>query len=80
MSQTELAEGWLEARGSRPSDLRDTDVFEFIRGGRPLGSFAAGEFNWDLWCHYRPAPGERSRLKEKMGGTRKFFRRSKRSS
>lgn len=52
-------EGWHEARGSRPPGLGDTDMFEFMRAGRSLGRFAAGEFNWDLWCHYRPAPNKR---------------------
>jgi hypothetical protein len=46
---------WRESRGSRPAGLKDSDVMEFRRYGEVIGQYRVSEFNWDLWCDYRPA-------------------------
>jgi hypothetical protein len=46
---------WQVSRGSRPAGLNDADLFEFERDGVRQGCYRADEFNWDLWCNYRPA-------------------------
>jgi hypothetical protein len=50
--------GWKFSQGSRPRGLNDNDAFEFVRiykgKWETIGTLTAREFNWELWCHYRP--------------------------